>query len=303
MRLADPKSRAAFISSPISQADATSLSSLQVAHYRIDDIIERYDDLINDPACYLSGIGLADRVALYHPGSFEELLFPDSAEDSEFNFCQRQRATFVRYLEFLLAKYCRLIDDPDQQRKWSNKLVQLSVFKACGISVPNTTSRSKMDHRADYVMKVISESRAISPDTSFYCQPFNQDIFSGGGGTSTVPFMVQERLDFAEEYRTYMIGNDFVCISLARPLGVQAIDVHEFLDEIEATPHVPSSVELRIFEKLQEITGLKIFSIDYCIKDGAPCILEINPLTSWSWLPEPLQTQVTEKYSKLLGEC
>jgi hypothetical protein len=206
MRPAQPSGeRAAVIFSDVSASDAATLDPSFFSTTHIEDLISQFCLAVADPLEFLSRNELLNRPVVYLLGSLEEQFFFDTAEDSDYLFCLRQRLKFLEYFEFLLGEYCQVIDQPALIRSWSNKLIQLQRLRALGLSVPRIPLDPCAASEFPLVMKPISESGALSASEVFYVQEFNAEAFTKTDGTPSVPLVAQERLLFRHEFRVSVL--------------------------------------------------------------------------------------------------
>ena len=121
----------------------------------------------------------------------------------------------------------------------------------------------------------------------FLATVIDDSVISAMIAGDSVPVICQERLVEPEEYRSYFFGDRCVTLAIQRTgLPAQRTDIHfdsSVLDTAAITS-IPGKVvnELR---DIKALTGLNVLSIDYFIVNGSLRVLEINPLTSWAWLP------------------
>lgn len=286
----------------------------QLAHSAVDctvlsleDIISTADVTFADGGHSLStGDGveqaLAGATVWYNPHSFETLPIGLSrSSDSDWAFAARQYEALLLYFESWIERNSNCIDAPSNQRLWSNKLRQLSLlaehFPNC--LIPSQATAMVAPRHAGKVIKHLSESRMLDARTAFYARLLNNHAF-GSGKSQAVPMLLQDFIDASHEFRTFYFGGPTATVITGRTAQCDGIvDMHYY----------PSSttepVSGQIFEaassfwkRLSKELSLTFFAADYFVVDGIPKLLEINPLFTWSWMPESCSDEVIDAMTR-----
>lgn len=227
----------------------------------------------------------------YNPGSFEMLedeLLAIAGLDSQAAFEARQFKAVLEYLEFWLSKNRNVIDSPQTQRRLSNKPIQLqSIAEALPTHLIETELISKPDQlTAGILVKHLGESRRTGDDEAFYAQELHNDQLSALHDGPWTPLLAQRPVSATEEFRTFAFGGESATIRIPRPLSSDRIyDIQFFPDHIAKALPVSPVVSSDLWGSLAEVIGLSVFAVDYVMQGSIPKIFEINPVFSWSWLP------------------
>jgi hypothetical protein len=228
----------------------------------------------------------------YNPGSFEMLedeLLEFTGADSQAAFEARQFKAVLEYFEFWLPNNCNMIDPPQTQRCLSNKPIQLqSIAKALPSHLIETELISKPDQlTAGILVKHLGESRRIGNDEAFYAQELHNDQLSALHNGPWTPLLAQQPVSATEEFRTFAFGRESATIRIPRPVSSDRIyDIQFFPDHVARALPVSPTVSNDLWGSLAEAIGLSVFAVDYVMQGSIPKIFEINPVFSWSWLPD-----------------
>ncbi|QDK82616.1 hypothetical protein EXU85_30005 [Spirosoma sp. KCTC 42546] len=242
---------------------------------------------------------------IYYPYNFESIYFDPIKNDSSYRFAKRQLAALVYFLESSFSSSANIINSPDNGRKWSNKLYQLeSIAKFLPeYKLSSTLQSSYADSKLHSVIKHISESRQINKVNVSLSLKANKAVKTDLNQGVSLPYINQEFINEAFEYRCYVFGDESVLLRFSREgLPKDIVDIH-YNNDLLLTPTIDhiTHIHLTIIKKVHELTNLKMFAIDFFhSKNNNLRLLEINPLSSWYWLPKHARTAIDQAFIKFI---
>jgi hypothetical protein len=227
----------------------------------------------------------------YNPGSFallEDELSDAAVADGRGSFEVQQYKAVLEFLELWLCDNCRIIESPQTQRRFSNKLLQLhTIARVFPDNLIETELISKPAQlRPGILVKHLGESRMMTKDEAFYAQELSDVQISALSDGPWTPLLAQRPIAATEEFRTFVFGRETATIRLPRPaLEGQIYDIQFFPDCVVRAAPVDSVINQGFWDSLGASMGISIFAVDYVMQHSIPKIFEINPVFSWSWLP------------------
>lgn len=246
---------------------------------------------------------LAGETIWYQPGQFDML--PESLVsevDSSYNFLARQFSVALSFVENWLEAHALCVDKPSTQRRWSNRVLQLTeIARAHSDALPQTRiGVSTEETPPGYLLKRLSESRRVAADLDFLAQiPEPTEVASLRRGSPT-PVLIQEVAYSDTEYRTFVLGRHSVTVALPRDRGAP-LDIHADFESFKKA-RIAETLQPDLWESVQRALELNFFAVDYVLVEGGwPLIFEVNPLFSWEWLPTLVCRQVEEVIASALA--
>lgn len=240
----------------------------------------------------------------YNPGSFDLLERSLAHDDTALGFISRQFAVSLAYFEDWLERNCDCVDPPSRQRKWTNKLAQLSCLtEVAPAAIPRTDLISAFaDLAPGRVAKHLSERRLLAEEEAFYAQVLNETSIRQLAAGHPTPLLCQEFLNTDLEYRAYCFADETATIKFERRMKGPIVDL-QFSPEAIASATVTDDVVAPGFWKtIRSALGLDCFAADFVVEEaGSPTLLEVNPVFSWFWLPDPGVEAVGHAAGRYLG--
>lgn len=193
----------------------------------------------------------------------------------------------------------RWMNHPAANAHASNKLLQLTVAREVGLTVPDTLVTSSRDdalsflsrHGGHVVAKPLSvgyvETAAGVVEGQIYTSHVAEENLDDAGLLARCPTLLQQQLTKAADVRVTIVDRRVTAIDLlpespsSAPVDIRESDPRSLTYEPVA---LLSSVELRILE-LMDRFGLRFGAIDLVrTTTGEYVFLEINPNGQWAWM-------------------
>ncbi|UOQ69245.1 hypothetical protein [Hymenobacter volaticus] len=244
---------------------------------------------------------------IYYPYSYESVFFDPIKGDSYYKFVKRQFASILLYLENIFDLSLGIINTPTNARKWSNKLYQLGeVSKFLPEYTIQTKIKSKYsDSEIGSIIKHLSETRGINKYNDSMALRVNKEVKNELSHGTALPYISQKYIKSTMEYRCYVFGYELILLKFSRKdLPSDIIDIHFNMELLKNAILVKiTDSQLEMIDKISKLTQLKMFSVDFfSLSTNKLFIIEVNPLSSWHWLPIPIILKLEEALKKFIDK-
>jgi hypothetical protein len=249
------------------------------------------------------------RLVLYMPVCLEveeTNLSPLAAGEPYPLFAAQQWRPLTEYLEDLLPRLARCVNEPRATRRANNKLMQIDALRRAGIALPSTSVSSGFPRQGALakqlrlVRKNISEGGWKSP-TEF--SPAR--LVAANETDDLTPTIWQAPIEADREYRCYVMGDEVTFVRLERD---------PMITDVRAT-HGGRPRALIVEGDAQWRLGMlataRALGLDYAVIDAMPVgddlvILEVNANGVWWFLPQAVQNALEARFhfflDRLIGE-
>ena len=252
----------------------------------------------------------ARRLVLYMPVCLEveeTNLAPLRTSEPYPLFAAQQWRPLTEYLEDVLPRLARCVNEPRATRRANNKLIQIDALRRAGIALPPTSvstgfpRQGALAERAHLVRKNISEGGWKSP-TKF--SPAR--LVAASETDDLTPAIWQAPIEADREYRCYVMGEEVTFVRLERDPAFT--DVRATHDGRPRALIVEGDARWR----LRMLAAARALGLDYAVIDAMPVgddllILEVNANGVWWFLPQAVQDELETRFhlflDKLIGEA
>lgn len=295
-----------FIGSDVSRLDWETLvsSGMDSRFVNIRDLLTAFHVRFDPALASVKLLGeysiVVDGPVWYCPGNLDLLPAQIIPDDSELRFLHRQLESVLVFFECWLGRLGVAIDQPETQRRWSNKLLQLMRLADL---LPDFVISTQLVGKAPLlqsgnVIKHVSESRSISHTESFFAQVLTGEAIGLLQSSALVPLLMQPLISADVEYRSFYFGGNCATVAIPRGSVEGIIDIQYHPDDIARARLVQCPLPVDILEVISRAFGLAFYAVDYIVADARIHILEINPHFSWAWLPPKCVSGVVENFKQ-----
>ncbi|MDD9939094.1 MAG: hypothetical protein OXT09_36235 [Myxococcales bacterium] len=213
--------------------------------------------------------------------------------DDARDFATHEALYFTRCV-LLRATSARWMSHPSRVLEAENKLWQLSVAEASGMSVPRTLVSSDPRQALDFYLLCDRDVVCKPGFAGFVRSPTPRAVYTWRLGEDltqmdlesvrAAPTLLQERVEKVADIRVTHVGGEAIAVRIRSPPGT--LDWRQEIDgdlayELAA---VPSGVARGMSEVLRRL-GLTYGAFDFAeTPDGSWVFLEVNPVGQWEWL-------------------
>ena len=221
-------------------------------------------------------------------------------------FAAQQWRPLTEYLEDLLPRMARCVNEPHALRRANNKLIQLDILRREGLPLPATAVSTGFPFSGALagslrlIRKNVSEGGWKSP-TEF--SPAR--LADAGDAGDLAPAIWQAPIEADHEFRAYVMGEEVIFVRLERKAGITDVRVTH-----SGRPKA-AIVEGKDEWKRLMLAAARALDLRYAVIDALPdgdnlAILEVNADGVWWFLPENVATMLEARFhaflERLIGE-
>lgn len=226
---------------------------------------------------------------------------PSSADEQ---IARMQWAAFIRGL--MLFDQARWFNHPGATYSAEQKMLQLSVAKEVGFSVPHTLITNDPTNAASFR----SERLAVKGVDTIIAYESGAEVFAFTNilpkarltteSLRAFPVIVQEAMLPKIDIRVTVIGDSVFAASITRDgCGVEGDWRSDKAGLCYSRHLLPSAIEGLCF-KLMDRLGLRFGAIDLVQRSSDYFFLEINPTGEWAWLVDATGMKIDEAIARAL---
>jgi hypothetical protein len=222
---------------------------------------------------------------------------PISLRDATKNvtdFCSRE--TQAAFHGMFLTYNGNIVNHPEHERTASNKLLQLSLAKKCGLQIPRTCVTSCPEIAREFTRsndrKVIYK---VLTHTAFQFTPtrsLDEGIELLLDSVRLCPVILQERVDSIGDLRVTVVDDK---VFTARIRGIEGIlDWREEIATAVEPAELPDEETQSLLRFMKKL-NLRYGAADFRVRaDGTPVFLEVNPAGQYLFVELETGFPITE---------
>jgi hypothetical protein len=229
-----------------------------------------------------------------------------SAEDA---FVLREKRDAI-YGMIGLCEIKNLMNDPWNQDRSKNKVLQLGLAKSCGLSIPQTSVSNDAQTTVSYfgqqeiIYKPITWL-ATNGGEMIFTNTVSQELLKDNADTiALAPGLFQNLVPKRFEYRVTIVDEQLFTVRIhSQEMEQTRVDWRRNQTEVHCeVVKLPESIEAKL-KTLMDKLGLRYSAVDLIeTPDGEFVFLEANPVGNWLWLEERLGLKISTAIAHALSK-
>ncbi len=232
---------------------------------------------------------------------------PDDADPGYRDACVKQIAAGMSAFLGVMRR-ARFVNDPAEERRASNKVLELRIAAEAGLETPRTivTNDPERVRAAFREWKGAMVAKLLAPisvgmgppDRAVYTNPVSEGDLADLESLALGPMIFQERVEKDREFRAVVVGRRVFAgsIDAARTTASGSVDWKR-ADASECAwkkESLPADVERRLVDLVGRLR-LAFGAADLIrTPDGRHVFLEVNPAGEWGMLERDLGLPISE---------
>ena len=210
------------------------------------------------------------------------------------------------FLEGLLWSLdCLWINNPQNDRRGSRKVVQLAAARDVGLEVPRTLVTTRPDEARRFYEqatgRVIFKRVGTSPGPASKTSFLDSSSVAALDAIRASPTIFQDYIEGTGDVRVVWIDGDAWAVHIDSQAGVSPEDCRFDLSVRHVAMDVPDEVAQAI-DGLMAKLGLTFGALDFRVSiDGRWIFLEVNPSGQFLWLQERAGVPIAEALASRLA--
>lgn len=236
-----------------------------------------------------------------------------SVPEPHLDFARSQWSAVVRNLEALPR--ASWMNSPGRNRTAESKLLQLTLAKDCGLSIPKTfitNSRRDVEQlaRSAAPRPLIAKglyAPAVGEESNpsfVYTRLIDETTIEAIAEHELIPFVVQEAILPKLDLRVTIVDEHVIGAVGKVPDAAEEVDWRAVDPPVQFKPFDLSEEIAEGLRELRRRLGLRFGAADLAVReDGSIVFLEINPNGEWGWLEQAHGIEISQYLARALAHC